>query len=319
MLKRVSKVLLDNSRVLPKPNLLFSTAAQPEIQERLQTFRTTENDPLKHTIEHNAQYYTISNADKEQLFAHGGLPKTFLIQAKTFNETCLMIRQPSLDIINCIENIDYSKPAVRFVMYGKMGTGKSLSLAHVLHYAFKKGFLLVHVPWVGQWMRRCKERSDSESKPGYSDLNLDAASWLIHFKHQNSHILSRPEIKTTQDYVWNKREKTTEGSTILELIDFGVNRLKYASDTIVALCQEVKSLSDNGVCKTLVAIDGFNAFFYPHTRVFGERKVVIHPQNITITEGFMNITKFDWKNAAIIVTLDEIAIAEKDQINHLPR
>lgn len=319
MLKTTAKLFLENSRVSPKPNFFLSTAVQPEIQERLQSFRTSENDPLKHNTEHIAQYYSINKQDQEQLFKYGGLPKTFVIQTKTFNETCLMIRQPSLDLINCLDKIDYSKPAVRFVIYGKMGTGKSLSLAHVLHYANKKGFLLIHVPWVGQWMRRCKERSDSESKPGYSDLNLDASAWLIHFKHQNSHILSQPEVKTTQDYVWNKREKTTLGSSLLELVDFGISRIKYASDAVVALCQEVKSLSTMGVCKTLVAIDGFNAFFYPHTRVFGERKVVIPPQKVTLTEGFLNVTKFNWKNAAVIVTVDELAIAEKDQINHLPR
>ncbi|KAJ8919940.1 hypothetical protein NQ315_006469 [Exocentrus adspersus] len=74
-----------------------------------------------------------------------------------------------------------------------------------------------------------------------------------------------------------------------------------------------------GVCRTLVAIDGFNAFFYPHTRVFKEKKEVVPPNKVTLTEGFLNVTKFDWCNSVVVLTVDEIAIAEKDHISHLPR
>lgn len=30
---------------------------------------------------------------------------------------------------------------------GEKGTGKSITLAHLLHYAHEEGFLIVHVPW----------------------------------------------------------------------------------------------------------------------------------------------------------------------------
>ena len=33
------------------------------------------------------------------------------------------------------------------ILDGKTGTGKSLSLAHILHYGINAGFVLVHVPW----------------------------------------------------------------------------------------------------------------------------------------------------------------------------
>lgn len=37
-------------------------------------------------------------------------------QTKTFTETTLMIRQPALDIIDCIKATDMSKPAIRYVL-----------------------------------------------------------------------------------------------------------------------------------------------------------------------------------------------------------
>lgn len=147
-----SKTILEGTKVIRKlPPCLFSSSGS--IQERLQSFRTTETDPLKHTKDHIGQFYMISDEDKKTLFSYGGLPKSFAMNLKTFNETCIMVRKPGIDIINCINNIDLSKPAVRFVLYGKKGSGKSLSMAHVLHYAFKKGFLIVHLPWLGTWMR----------------------------------------------------------------------------------------------------------------------------------------------------------------------
>lgn len=296
----------------------FSTVAQPLADSKISKFRCLEHDPTKHNLNHAGQFYKVSPEDSK-IFLLGGIPKSFAIQTKTFNETCFMVRKPALDLINCMSNLDYEKPAVRFVVYGKMGSGKSLTVAHVLHWAYKKGFLLVHVPWVGNWMRKCKEMGPSETQPGFTDLNFDAAAWLVHFKSQNEGILSKGDLKTTQDHVWSKRETTPKDSSLVDLVDHGINRIKYASACIKALAEEIKILSKMKKCQTLVAIDGFNAFFHPETRVYAERKEVVPPNKITITEPFLNLTKFDWNNSVIIVTVDELALVEKEDSSHLPR
>ncbi|KAK5640509.1 hypothetical protein RI129_011320 [Pyrocoelia pectoralis] len=306
----------------PLPAALCQTAhfsTQPQPQERLQSFRSSENNPLNHKDDHIGLFYTITSDVKKQLFLYGGLPKTYQTQLNTFNETCLMIRKPSVDIINCLKQVDYSNPVVRYVVYGAKGNGKSLTLAHIIHYGYEAGFLILHLPWVGNWMRRCRESSISEFKPGSIDINLDAAAWLVHFKHQNSHLLANSDLRTTQDHVWSKRESTPKDAPLSELVEHGINRIKFASQCIVILAEEIKRLSTAGKCKTLVVVDGFNAFFYPHTRILTEKKEVVHPKNVTVTEAFSNLTKFDWTNGAVVVAVDEIAIAEKDQISHLPR
>jgi small subunit ribosomal protein S29 len=43
-------------------------------------------------------------------------------------------------------------------------------------------------------MRACKEVSNSTTREGYVDLNLDAAAWLIHFKCQNATLLSKIDV-----------------------------------------------------------------------------------------------------------------------------
>lgn len=153
---------------------------------------------------------------------------------------------------------------------------------------------------------------------GYIDLPLDSAAWLIHFKNQNHHLLSNPDLITSKTYEWSKRESTPQGSTLLELIDHGINRAKYASDCIVHLAEEIKLLSSQGKCRTMVAIDGFNAFFYPNIRIKTEKKEPVHPSKVTITEAFLNLTKWNWTNGVAVLTVDELAIAEEDQTSHLP-
>lgn len=318
MLKATSDLFAKSAFFKVSPLRLTSSAATLT-EERLQSFRSLESDPTKHTINHLGQLYTIPLKEKSILFQHGGLPKTYETTTKTFSETCIMVREPALDIINCLNHIDYSKPPVRFVLFGKKGTGKSLTLAHILHYAHKNKFLIVHLPWLGNWMRRPKDVSNSENQEGFFDLNIDAASWLLHFKVQNAELLKNPDLKVSEAINWTKRETTPKGASWLELIEHGISRIRFASNCVNYLCQEIKTHTEQGLCKTLVAVDGFNAFFYPNTRVFAEHKRVIPPNKITVTAGFLNLSKFDWKNSAVVVTVDELVLRQEDQISHYPR
>lgn len=306
-------------KTIAKQYLRRYSSTQLNLKERLQSFRTTESNPLNHNQSHHAQFYVVDETDRKQIFPPRTLPKSFEIQSKTFNELALMIRAPSLDVINCLRNIDYSKPTVRFVLYGPLGSGKTLSLAHILHYAKKDGFLLVHVPWASNWTKRCKESSISETKEEFFDTNLDAADWLNYFKIQNADILKNPDLVTSQEHVWNKRESTPKGSHLTTLIDYGINRVKYASNCVVILSNEIKLLSTSGVCKTLVAIDAINSFFYPKTSILTEKREIVHPEKLTVTEAIKNLTKFDWNNSVAVLVVDELAIYEQDQISYMPK
>ncbi|XP_066256486.1 small ribosomal subunit protein mS29 [Euwallacea similis] len=319
MLKATTDILLRST--LPK-NVAFrllTAAADVKHEEKLQTFRTQESDPTKHTTDHLAQFYTLPPEDKKVIFLHGGFPKTFETHIKTFNETCFMVREPSIEVINYLKSIDYNKPAVRFVLYGKVGNGKSLSLAHILHYAYKNNFLIVHVPWASNWMNRPKDVTMSETKGGFVDLNIDAAAWLLHFKTQNAEFLRNPNLKISRTIEWTKRETTPEATSLMELVDHGINRIRFASSCVTILAEEIKLLCSSGVCKALVAIDGFNAMFYSKTRVLTEKKEIVPPSRITLNEGFLNLSKFDWKNGAVVVTVDQMVGAQGEHTSHFPR
>ncbi|XP_013191960.2 small ribosomal subunit protein mS29 [Amyelois transitella] len=289
---------------------------------RYSTFRTSETSPGQHNQKQIGLFYSLDKDLVKQLYGHGGFPRSFMKQTKTFTETTIMVRQPALDLMDCIKATDFNKPVNRYVLYGEKGVGKSMTLAHLLHFAHEEGYLIVHVPWVSEWLRRVtrlKEMSNSQTKEGFVDLPLDAAAWLLHFKSQNHTLLKADTLKTSKQYVWSKREVTEAGSPLLQLVDHGINRVKYSCDVIEALLQELKHLSTTKQCKTFVAIDGFNGFFYPLTRLNTPTKRKVKPEEVTLTNSFLELTKSDWNNGVIVVTADQLAVPDEHQESFLPK
>lgn len=288
---------------------LFSTAAEP--RARLEEFRTSENDPRNHTADHIGKYYTIDNEAKQALFKYGGITKTYEKQIKTFNETCLMVRSPAIEIINYIKNTDFSRPVNRYVLYGELGVGKSMTMAHVLHYGRVNDFLIVHVPWIPYWYKNPKSEGPSATQEGMVDLPIQACAWLLHFKTQNADLLAKLDLKTSKTYVWSKREETPVGSTIMELVDHGINRGKYAADVIKVLFDEIKQQSTEGKVRTMVSLEGYNVMFYEKTNIKGP---VVHttlpPSNITLTQPFLDLVKHDWSNGVVLLTVDKIGSSD---------
>lgn len=59
-------------------------------------------------------------------------------------------------------------------------------------------------------------------------------------------------------------------------------------------------------------MDGFSAFFHPETRVRNEEKMVMPPEKVSFIPAFLDATKADWHNAAVVVTCDELAVPGHD-------
>ena len=69
------------------------------------------------------------------------LTKFSILRCDVLKETGIMVRDPAVQIMNAIKNIDPEKPAVRFVLYGRNGVGKSITLSHMTHFGHNEGFI----------------------------------------------------------------------------------------------------------------------------------------------------------------------------------
>nr|CAG4636999.1 EOG090X05V1 [Ceriodaphnia reticulata]SVE72925.1 EOG090X05V1 [Ceriodaphnia reticulata] len=282
-------------------------------------FRTSEASPANHGVEHAGRFYRLSETVKKQLFTYGGLPNEYKTLGETLNELCIMVRKPTVELIHYLNQTNFDAPVSRYVLYGNTGSGKSLSLAHIAHYGSSTGFVLVHIPWVPNWFRFLRDATPSLVHQNKYDHPIESVEWLRHFSTQNGPLLQKLELKTTATYTWSKREVTNEGAPLSELIDLGLNRAKYATGCVVALLDELKKSAIGKQCRVLVIIDGFNSFFSPRSRVFREDKSAVLPSEFVLTDAFLSLTKNDWNNGAIVVSVDPAAHPPNLRESCLPR
>jgi hypothetical protein len=66
--------------------------------------------------ENRGQYYTLDSSIKKQLFLHGGFTKLFESQCKTFRETCLMVRDPALELMHYLKTTNFNNPITRYCL-----------------------------------------------------------------------------------------------------------------------------------------------------------------------------------------------------------
>lgn len=129
LIRRGNNLLKTNFRLLSQ-----------QFNDPIQSFRTSETNPvcfiisketdkssssltslfqlfqINHSTLNSGQFYSIPNAVTQNIFKHGGLPMSFQNQTKTFTETCVMIRNPALEVIDILKKYDPTKPAFRFVL-----------------------------------------------------------------------------------------------------------------------------------------------------------------------------------------------------------
>ncbi|XP_037639716.1 28S ribosomal protein S29, mitochondrial [Sebastes umbrosus] len=285
--------------------------------EPFSVFRAQENDPACQSEKHIGQYYTLPSAHTRTLFPHS-LPWRYQQQVKTFNEACMMVRQPALEVISYLKKTDYSKPSLRYLFYGLKGSGKTLSLCHTVHFCYTQGWLVLHVPDAHLWVKNCKELLPSSYNTSRFDQPLQATEWLRNFRITNEHFLSK--IKTKQRYVWTKRELTEEGSPLGELVDQGISRVKSSSDVVGAVMKELRLQSGQPESdfRLAVAVDGVNALWGRST-ITKEDRSAVDPEELTLVYNLKKLMADNWTGGAIITSLSQTGSLYTSKSSYLPQ
>lgn len=229
-----------------------------------------------------------------------------------------MVRQPALELISHLKKADYSKPAIRYVLYGVKGSGKTMSLCHAVHYCSTQGWLVLHIPDAHQWVKNCKELLPSSYHDSRFDQPIQASNWLRNFRITNEQFLSK--IKTRQRYVWTKRESTEEGRPLGELVDQGVTRVKSSSDVVGAVMKELRLQASSPEVegfRMAVVVDGVNGL-WGRTTLKKEDKSQVAPEELTLIHNLRKMVKNDWCGGAVITTLAQTGSLYTPSSAYLP-
>lgn len=277
--------------------------------------RTNESDPAKHGEQQEAQHYSLPLQDVRTVFPQG-LPPRFTMQVKTFGEACLMVRKPALELLHYLKNTNFAHPAVRYLLYGEKGTGKTLSLCHVIHFCAKQDWLIVHVPDAHLWVKNSPDLLQSTYNRKRLDQPLEASTWLKNFKTVNERFLS--QIKVQEKYLWSKRESVEKGSPLGQVVEQGLTRVKNATDAVGIVLKELKKQSSLGLFHLLVAVDGVNAL-WGRTTLKREDKNPIAPEELTLIHNLRKMMRNDWTGGAIVLTLSQTGSLFKPRNAYLPQ
>ncbi|KAK7084809.1 28S ribosomal protein S29, mitochondrial, partial [Halocaridina rubra] len=166
--------------------------------------------------------------------------------------------------------------------------------------------------------RKVKEVIPSTTNPGNFDHPSASAMWLQQFRSQNSDLLKDLQLTTGETYTWSRREATEAGSSIMDLVEHGINRSRYSTDAVAALTKELKRNALEGRCKLAFVVDGMNSFFTPGT-LYKVDGVYVGPEKFTFYQAFMHFLQNDWKNGVIVGTVDLKANEGNRRESYLPR
>lgn len=278
-------------------------------------WRAAENDPRKHTEEHEALFYTLPS-DKNifgQISPFGYEPTKF---NNIIGFSPIMIRKPALMAFNYIKQTSQSNPNTRVLLYGDPGHGKQHTLAHLVHYIYlNQEHVIIHVRETRYFTRYIQELNESKSRPGRIDTPLYAAILLQQFRNQNAKLLEKNSLVCSQDYTWSAREKTKTGEPLINIAEHGVNRVTHASDCVAVLFKELMLASDSGKIKLATFIDDVRLLFQREAgnlKHSDKKRVLV--DEITVARSLKKLIKGNYKGGLLFASCDDKKSREQNQM-----
>jgi len=295
---------------LPQP----LSHCDPGQASRVENFRCKESLPSKHRLNDVGKFYTIPDEHSSRMFTNDWnvnlFSRQYMRHMKAFNERCVMIRRPGLEVVNYLKNANYDLPANKYLLYGTSGSGKSMVLQYAVHYAMSQEWLVMPCMFTWDWIRfhttnkelKKQEVMKSHSREGYYDQPDKAQDWLKTFKLVNGNTFLS-SLKTTQTYQWSLRDSTPEGFTFLQMVDLGIARQRYAPDVFAAIVNEVLTQDSTTFPKTLVAVDDVNAMFYPLMGLKQPFGVIPTLDEMSYFSDLSKLLSNKWKNGAVVTAV----------------
>jgi len=272
---------------------------------------TAVADPREHTSEQLSLWYTIPDEDLKKYFTgHYLLPHQYHDLLPVFEHGApIMIRKPALSVIKYLKQIDVTAvTAPKFILYGRDGTGKTMSLHHVAHALAKEGFVLFQVPSVNRWIRQLiknpAEIAPSSILPDKWDHIADAVSFLKLFQRANSGRLEA--VLLSQHYQLSSRESVQEGDPLTALVELGIGRPPLAAACVLLLSRELRAAANRGSIRLAVLVDELNACWSLDSvyKRDDRYRTPIPAADFTLVCAVTELLRCDWRGGCVVGAVD---------------
>ncbi|KAH9716606.1 mitochondrial 28S ribosomal protein S29-like protein [Citrus sinensis] len=219
-------------------------------------------------------YFKFSEDELNAMLPEG-LPTGMLGEFKDSMRYALLVRQSFLDIRDNFRRIvdpslqSTNGPKIRkqIVLDGPLCCGKSITLAMLVHWAREEGWLVLYVPRGREWTHGGYFYKNPQT--GLWDTPLQAENVLKDFiKYNESHLRELPcqildpiplgEGAGVGLLKGVDSKEISEGSTLFDLVQMGINQMHASVGVVVRLRKELSLVKDIPV---LIAIDQYNNWF----------------------------------------------------------
>ncbi|CAK8692438.1 unnamed protein product [Clavelina lepadiformis] len=286
----------------------------------IENIRCDESDPTNHSMDDVSLMYTIPVEHYKRMspakWNNKAFSHRFQRMCSAFGESCLMIRKPGLELVNYLKHTNPEKAVNRYIIHGKTGCGKSMTLQYALHYCMSNNWLIL--PAYHFWdnvkfnyhtkLKRKGELTVSQFNKDRLDQPVYSLKWLETFGWLNQKLLG--EIKTTTKYIWSKHESSEEGTSLSALVDLGKARPRHSTDVIGCIMKEIRLQDHTTMPSVLVAVDCINAAFGKTLMKYDGKPVTT--DQLSFMCNFKKILSNDWKNGAVVGALDTLGLRQSE-------
>ena len=247
------------------------------------------------------------------------IPTRVMKRNLALEEQTFMVRKPYLEMLQYLRQVDWpAQDNLRFLLWGRLGTGKSITMSQVHHFALNSNFIVIKFHSVRRWFSNYQEAVESEFKAGRWNFPNEARTVLEDFKYYNAKKIEG--MVTHKTYKWSEAELTPEGAPLSEVIESGLSRPRFSSDCLNVLLKEIKLNIQQGWSKhpVMVMIDGINVIFQERTfvskikprrksRTIPNPKSISYactPDELSVIVAIKHLLKNDYKNACLVASVD---------------
>eukprot|EP00049_Salpingoeca_infusionum_P001468 m.48514 g.48514 ORF g.48514 m.48514 type:complete len:456 (-) comp11046_c0_seq1:1207-2574(-) len=245
------------------------------------------SSPLEHTdVEQSNKFYLLKGNDKELMKTHV-LPAARIKECEEQGFYGVMVRKQAQAVLRALSLWEGGESNPRFTLTGPDGSGKTMSLAHITHFALSKGWIVFHLPSASELVLEPPVVEPSVDKPDEFDHTWTAQMWLTRTMELNPSLFDKLTLETEQTWIPANPLTTDAGTPFKELLPLIQEDDRTASQLLPLVISHTLKLKERA--PVLFVVDDVNALFTDESRVRDANNKIISPSKMTMVQMLRSI------------------------------